>query len=199
MSPTKQIAQPRYATNDDFERIFEEEMNSLYLLSFLLTADQALAEQCFVSGLKDAVKGNPVFKEWARSWAERMIIQNAVRAVNPRPAPGLVESPAVSADREELRPHHRVFAAILDLDTFARFVYVVTVLERYSDQDCSVLLGCARREVLSARVRALQQIGSITSQPNNPAGHSSPEKTTLRDLTGSAIGWLITPPLATSA
>ena len=195
MPATKQIAQLRYASNDDFERIFDEEMNSLYLLSFLLTADQALAEKCFVSGLEDAKKGNPVFKEWARSWAERMIIQNAVRAVNPRPGDANVESHAVSADRDTLPAHHRVFAAILDLDTFARFVYATTVLERYSDQDCSVLMGCARRDVVSARVRALQQIGTV-APPNRDAG---PEKTRLSDLTNSAIGWLITPPLATSA
>ena len=61
-------------------------MNSLYLLSFLLTADREKAEQCFVSGLEDAVEGNPVFKEWARSWARRVIILNAVRVINPRPA-----------------------------------------------------------------------------------------------------------------
>jgi len=36
----------------------------------------------------------------------------------------------------------------------------MSVLERYSDQDCSVLLGCMRRDVVAARIRALQQIGS---------------------------------------
>jgi hypothetical protein len=35
--------------------------------------------------LEDAVEGNPVFKEWARSWARRVIIVNAVRAINPQP------------------------------------------------------------------------------------------------------------------
>ena len=72
-----------YANSDDFRRIFDENMNSLYLLAFLLTADHGKAEQCFVSGLEDAVEGNPVFKEWAHSWARRVIIQNAVRLINP--------------------------------------------------------------------------------------------------------------------
>ena len=75
----------QYATTDDFRRIFDENMNSLFLLAFLLTADHGRAEQCFVSGLDDAVVGNPVFKEWARSWARRAIIQKAVRLINPRP------------------------------------------------------------------------------------------------------------------
>ncbi|MGA8437565.1 MAG: hypothetical protein WB762_26895 [Candidatus Sulfotelmatobacter sp.] len=48
-------------------------------------------------------------------------------------------------------------AAVLQLEAFERFVYVMSVLERYSDLDCSVL-GCARRNVIAARIRALQQI-----------------------------------------
>ena len=38
-----------YASNDDFCRIFNEETDSLYQLSFLLTADRDKAQQCFVS------------------------------------------------------------------------------------------------------------------------------------------------------
>src|SRR5260370_10712368 len=86
MSETKQLTKPtEYASRADFRQIFDEDMHGLYLLSFLLTADHEKAEQCFVSGLEDAVNGNPVFKEWARSWARRGILQNAVRAINPRP------------------------------------------------------------------------------------------------------------------
>jgi hypothetical protein len=58
-----------YASNGDFHRIFKEEKDSLYRLSFLLTADQEKAHQCLVSGLEDSMKGSPVFKEWARLWA----------------------------------------------------------------------------------------------------------------------------------
>src|SRR5258708_762714 len=89
MPEAKQIARPApYASRADFCRIFEEDMSGLYLLSFLLTADRKKAEQCFVSGLEDAADGNLVFKEWARSWARRAILQNAVRVVNPRPGKG---------------------------------------------------------------------------------------------------------------
>jgi hypothetical protein len=49
-------------------------------------------------------------------------------------------------------------AAVLRLEPFERFVYVLSVLESYSDLDCSVLLGCARRDVLAARIRGSQQI-----------------------------------------
>jgi hypothetical protein len=76
-----------YAKIEDFCRAFAEGMNELYYLSFLLTADPHKAEQCFVAGLEDSLSSNRVFKEWARSWAKRTIIQNAIRVVVPR-APG---------------------------------------------------------------------------------------------------------------
>jgi len=155
-----QIARPTpYASSGDFCRIFHEETDSLYRLSFLLTAERVKAEQCLVSGLDDSLKGSRVFKEWARSWARRAIIQNAVRVINPRPmeenAPSGFNSrgKTLVAEQEEI-------AAILNLAPFERFVFVMLVLEHYSEHECSVLLGRSRRDVIAARIRALQQIGS---------------------------------------
>jgi hypothetical protein len=160
MPKAKHIASSApYASRGDFCRIFSEDINELYQLSFLLTGTREKAEQCFVSGLENSVGGNRVFKEWARSWARRSIIQCAVRSVNPKPMDeGPRSIPYSSGDtwaglQEET-------AAILELRPFDRFVYVMSVLEHYSDQDCSVLLGCARRDVTAGRMRALQQIGS---------------------------------------
>ena len=72
-----------YAVASDFCRIFSDDMDGLYQLSLCLTADPAKAEQCFVSGLEDSRQSNRVFKEWARSWARRTIIQNAIRLMRP--------------------------------------------------------------------------------------------------------------------
>src|SRR6478736_10489047 len=86
---------PVYATQDEFCRIFAEDENGLYLLSYLLTADALKAEQCFVAGLEDSIQGNPVFTEWVRSWSRRMIIKNAIQLISP--APGQVNgTPHVS-------------------------------------------------------------------------------------------------------
>ena len=143
MPETKHITSPMpYASSGDFHRIFYEENDSLHRLSFLLTADREKAEQCFVSGLQESVNGSPVFKEWAHTWARRTIIQNAVRVINPRPveehAPSSVDSGGTTLAVEQVET-----AAVLQLEPFERFVYVMSVLERYSDLDCSVLLGCA--------------------------------------------------------
>src|SRR6516225_12066480 len=73
----------QFATCTDFSRIFAEDMNNLYLLALVLTADSEKAEQCFVSGLDDCISGNQVFREWARSWARRVVIKNAIRIIAP--------------------------------------------------------------------------------------------------------------------
>jgi DNA-directed RNA polymerase specialized sigma24 family protein len=190
MPEAKQITRPTpYASSDDFRRVFDQDMNSLYLLSYLLTADRQKAEQCFVSGLEDAVEGNPVFKEWARSWARRVIIINAVRAINPRPMEeNSRSSSAPVSSNGKTQPVEQVeIAAVLALEPFERFVYVMTVLEGCSDQDCSLLLGCARREVLAARSRALQQTGSVIESRLQRTLTANHEKLVLDHLNGSAL------------
>src|SRR4029077_13926208 len=75
-----------YATCQDFLRIFDEDMRGLYQLSFLLTGDPEKGERCLVTGMEDCAKENRVFREWACTWAKRVIVQNAIREVQPRPS-----------------------------------------------------------------------------------------------------------------
>jgi hypothetical protein len=152
-----------YATRADFCRIFKEEMQNLYLLSLLLTADSEKAEQCFVAGLDDCAEGNQVFREWARSWARRAVIKNALRLIVPE-APvgdagraGLLETRA-AANCQAWPALQGEISAVLALQPFERFVFVISVLEGYSDQECALLLGCTRQILVTARARALQQM-----------------------------------------
>jgi DNA-directed RNA polymerase specialized sigma24 family protein len=180
---TKEIVSSgAYASAADFERIFTEDMGGLYLLSLLLTGDRDRAEECFVAGVGEATKRNRVFKEWARSWARRTIVLSAIRLVGlrqlsgrttPRPASsrGLQDVPL--ALEAEVR-------AILELAPLERFVFVMSVLERYSEHDCSILLGCSRRDVAAALDRALQHLGRLMNLHQNKAdaaskGLSAPE------------------------
>src|SRR5580698_9692896 len=81
-----------YATCKDFQQIYTEDMVGLHQLAYLLTADQAKAEQCFVAGLDESIHGNPVFRQWARAWSKRAIIQNAIKTIAPVPSqPGKME------------------------------------------------------------------------------------------------------------
>jgi DNA-directed RNA polymerase specialized sigma24 family protein len=161
-----QPEQMDYASSDDFYRIFYERTDELYQLSLLLTGDHEKAEQCFVSGLENSVKGNRVFNEWAHSWARRAVIQCAVRVVNPRPMEeGGPSTSNTTRNPWAIEQEHEEMAAILELGPFERFVYVLSVLERYSDQDCSILLGCSRRDVVAARIRAFQQLETRSTLP----------------------------------
>lgn len=48
------------------------------------------------------------------------------------------------------------FSAILALPDFERFVYVLSVLEGYTDQQCANLLGVSPQQIGKTRLRALQ-------------------------------------------
>jgi len=164
-----------YATGEQFLRLFAEELNELYLLSFLLTASHEGAERCFVAGLDQCLAGNPVSQAWARSWARRIIVRNAVRmlAVPADPAastgpdsgrnPGLRKDEAAALSAQDAR-----FAPILALGNFERLVFVLSVLERYSDQDCAALLGTSRHAIVDGRLRALRQIANGERQAVTP-------------------------------
>ena len=199
MPEAKHITRPTpYASSSDFCRIFHEEIDGLYMLSFLLTANHDKAEQCFVSGLEDSLKGNRVFKEWARSWARRAIIQNTVRVINPRPmdknAPLSFDSTGKTLVAEQVE-----IAAILELAPFERFVFVISVLEHYSEHECSVLLGCPKREVIAARIRALQQIGSAMELQIKQQVDLSSGKPGLHNNCRSVLELQLASRLATSA
>jgi hypothetical protein len=168
LTNTKHIPKERatlYANGADFCRIFRQDMQNLYRLSFLLTADPDKAEQCFVSGLDDCATGNPVFREWGRSWARRVIIKNAIRVIAPQPRESGVLNLAAKGPKgrvaHQAQPLLPVeISAIFDLPAFERFACVMAVLEGDSVQDCALLLGCTRESLIAARMRALQRIGS---------------------------------------
>jgi DNA-directed RNA polymerase specialized sigma24 family protein len=166
VSPGRSAA---YAIGADFCRIFTQDMNSLYLLSFLLTADREKAEECFASGLEDSVTSNRVFKEWARSWARRTVIRSAIRMIEPTSDRAREKTPFLTTDRgaDAKSGTDASLAAVLALGAFERFVFVMSFLEHYSDQECSILLGCSQRDVALARGRAAERIAGFV-ESNEP-------------------------------
>jgi hypothetical protein len=171
-----------YASSTDFCRIFKADMDGLYLLALLLTADSGLAERCFVLGLEDSKSGNPVFKQWAQSWARRTIITNAIRAIVPRPDNN-ASPPAFNLGPQNTRVPSEL-AAVLGLRTFDRFAFVMSVLEGYSEGDCRLLLNCSSAELTQARILALQQLGSLAERHRKTENavqlHSKEDNSELR-------------------
>ena len=158
-----------YATSSDFCRVYVEQMNSLYLLSLLLTADPQKAEQCFLSGFDESVSNKSVFKERAHLWARRSIIFQAIRLLCPRPndenesnearpSPLIGQVPGTVPAEVLVYPN---FARIIGLNAFERFVFIMSILEKYSVQECSLLLGCFRQDVINARTAAIRHLANV--------------------------------------
>jgi hypothetical protein len=130
-----------------------------------------------------------------------VIIVNAVRAINPRPMEenGRSSSARASSNGKTPPAEQVEFAAVLALESFERFVYVMTVLERYSDQDSSLLLGCTRRDVVAARSRAFEQIGSTMASHTGQLPPASSEQPAPDERRSSLLELLVGQYLATSA
>jgi DNA-directed RNA polymerase specialized sigma24 family protein len=148
-----------YALPSDFCKVFVDHLDDFYTLSLLLTADHDKASQCFVSGLEDCIQGNSVFREWARSWARRMVIKNAIRLISPLSS----QTNTTAWIPEPLSVVDASVSAITNLQPFDRFVFVLSVLERYSDRECSMLLDCTAERVVRARIRALQRMAHLNT------------------------------------
>jgi hypothetical protein len=151
-----------YPTVTDFLSTFNEEMHSLYLLSFLLTADHDKAEQCLVSAMGECMEGVGVFMDWARSWTRGTVLRHAIQMI--KPVPELTDGVSFITLRRSATPSEDdPFAAILLLDAFERFVFVMSILEEQSDEECAMLLSCSRRDVMMARLLALKRQSSTVA------------------------------------
>jgi hypothetical protein len=145
-----------YLTVTDFLRTFNEEMHSLYLLAFLLTVDHDKAEQCLISAMGECVEGIGVFMDWVRSWTRGAVLKRAIQMIMPMPEHADSIS-LISLERSATPAENNPFVAILLLDAFERFVFVMSILEGQSDEECASLLRCSRRDVMIARVLALKR------------------------------------------
>jgi hypothetical protein len=145
----------------DFCRVFDEEMHSLYLLAFLLSGDDDLAEQCFVGGLEECIKRIDLSMAEPHSRARRAIVKRAVQTV--KPVPGKLTGSFSISTWLATSSIGNPFEDILSLGTFERFVFVMTVLEGHSDEECQNVLRCSRQEVVMARKAALQLLVAAKS------------------------------------
>lgn len=78
----------KFTAPGTIRRSTAETRTGLYLLSYLLTADRAKAEQCMVPGLDLPAEDSAAFRDWADSWARRRVVTNALRLIAPHPETG---------------------------------------------------------------------------------------------------------------
>ena len=136
----------------DFCKTFIHEMSNLYLFSFFLTGNHDKAEQCFISALHECVEETDVVRGWAASLTRLAIIKHAIQMIRPVPES---EVPPITASEQ-----NGPLAQIRALGAFERFVFVLSILEGWSEQDCALRLRCSRRDVTIARLLALKSLGS---------------------------------------
>jgi hypothetical protein len=138
--------------------IFDRERVGLHCLAQLLTGNLEIARRCLATAFRECIMSDSVSKGWVLSWARRTVIRNAI---------GLLTRgqslPSTCAESDNCSPAFALDAPcvpdgsewILGLPECDRLVYVICVLERYSTQDCALLLGKSVRDIY----RTLRQIG----------------------------------------
>jgi hypothetical protein len=151
-----------YAGHADFCDIFRNDTKHLYLLAFLLTANHKESEQCFTSTIEESFKEQSVFKERTRSWVKRRLIENAIEIVSPASARNSQKRDLWSAGQAGTQRQCEI-DTVTKLVPFERFVFVMSILERYSSWDCSLLLGCGVNEVVQARIKALRRLPDLAA------------------------------------
>lgn len=151
-------------------RAFGKHYSELYWLAFLLTGDQQESVQAFTNALDVEDGANPFFRGWMVSWARRLVIAAAL---------GVIASELRESARrvERSRGEDSVYLdgapsgtwtgfqgmtkpeferAVLALDAFPRCALLLTVFEKLSIQDTTVLLGADE-----ALLRKAQGLGLI--------------------------------------
>jgi len=150
--------------------LISTEMNVLYLLSFLLTADKEKAEKCLDQALEEFVEGVEDFVVWAQTRGRDAVLDCAIRLVNPDP--GATPDEMDFCDLPPFPAGNHVFSTIAGLPAFERFAFAMTRIYGKSDSECAKLLSAARQEVTIARELTEQIVAAnIEETPAHPPKH----------------------------
>ena len=177
----------KYATAEDFENLFESNRDALHRLALLLTATSSKAEQSLVLALRDCRLSGSVSEDWIFPWARRAIVRNAIQLVLPPASASGTQTLNGDANNSsslaiQALPSLRVdFRTVPKLPDFERLVFVITVLEHISIQDCALLLARSPKEVHDAQKYAMQI--SIFAE-HGPNSSSFDDGATQRDTCG---------------
>jgi DNA-directed RNA polymerase specialized sigma24 family protein len=149
---------------------FEHQRNVLGRLAFLITNDQATADQAVVRACEITLQGNHPFRDWLFEWAKAATIASAIShgteairiceaAYKDRRcphvehlSPGDAEVRAASLD---LILGADAKTLVADLDPLCRAVLVLRVAIRSSIQDCALRLNVSRAAVRVANCQVL--------------------------------------------
>jgi DNA-directed RNA polymerase specialized sigma24 family protein len=159
-----------YASSAEIVACFQDQRNVLRRLAFLITGDQATADQAVVHACEITLQGNSPFRDWLLEWAKAATIASAIshgtEAIRVCEAtytdrrcahvehlsPGDAEEHAASLD---LILGTDANTLIAELDPLCRAILVLRVAIRSSIQDCALRLNVPRAVVLAANCQAM--------------------------------------------
>ncbi len=169
-SSTPAVDAHNHASPADIVACFQDQRNVLGRLAFLITGDQATAEQAVVQACETTLQGNSPFRDWLFEWAKAASIASAIShgteairiceaAYKDRRCPhvehlsqGDAEERAASLDLILGTDAQKLIA---ELDPLCRVVLVLRVAIRSSIQDCALRLNVSHTAVLGANCHAM--------------------------------------------
>ncbi len=169
-SSTAVVDARNHASPAEIVACFQDQRNVLDRLAFLITGDQATANQAVVQACEMTLQGNSPFHDWLFEWAKAATLASAISqgteairiwedTYKSRPCPHVEHS---SQDDAEERAANLdiilgtdVQTMIAELDPLCRAVLVLRAAIRSSIQDCALRLNVSRAAVLGANCHAL--------------------------------------------
>ena len=169
---------------------FQDQRNVLGRLAFLITGDQATADQAVVQACEITLQGNSPFRDWLLEWAKAATIASAIShgteairiceaTYKDRRCPhvehlsqGDAEERAASLDLILGADTQKLLA---ELDPLCRAVLVLRVAIRSSIQDCALRLNVSHAAVLGANCHAMTWLHGGHVKPvreNHGASHA---------------------------
>ena len=189
-SSTAPVEALSYASPAEIVACFQDQRNVLSRLAFLITGDQATADQAVVQACEITLQGNSPFREWLLEWAKAATIASAIShgteairiceaAYKDQRCPHVEHLSQGDADQRgsslDLILGADAQKLIADLDPLCRAVLVLGVAIRSSIQDCALRLNVSRAAVLGANCRALtwlQERHVKAVEENRDASHA---------------------------
>jgi DNA-directed RNA polymerase specialized sigma24 family protein len=95
--------------------------------------------------------------EWAKQDGRRAVLRHAVQIIKPTPKQAYGWAFHRNA-RSVVSAAYQPFAAITSLSAFERFVFVISVIEGLSQEECAALLKCSVEDVAIGRERVREVI-----------------------------------------
>jgi len=159
-----------HASAAEIVTCFRDENNRLNKLAFLITADEAMAEEAVAKACENTLQGNPPFRNWLLDWAKAATMGTAI-SLNGQ---AIRMSEVMYKDRrcqhvdhlgqldEERRAANLSLVLgmeaqeiIAELDPLCRAILVLRIAIRSSIQDCSLRLNVSRSASVAANCLAM--------------------------------------------